>query len=134
MGSPKGVRPRLELSISVRVNYAIQLATHIGQTGRSRFEFADIVPTIDDRGHKLIEFDFLNTGERAHHIVLSAELYSAGGGLVGKFQKRRGLFYPGTSGRQQFDLGAIPTGSYTVLLLADGGSGEVFAAQFALKY
>ncbi len=136
VGSPKRPqpRPRLELTLNVRVNYAIQFATHIGQTGTSRIEFAQLAPTIDDRGHKELEFDFLNTGERAHRLVLSVELYAASGKLVGKFQQRRGLLYPGTSARQRFDLGSIPAGSYTALLLADGGGGEIFAGQFPLKY
>jgi hypothetical protein len=110
---------------------AIQLVTHVGDTGGAAISFSNVRVVADSSGSKLL-FDTENTGTRARRLVLSVDLYSPDGRLVGRFSNSRGLVYPGCSIRQSFAIGELAKGEYRVLVVADAGPDDLFAGNFTL--
>jgi hypothetical protein len=125
---------RVQVGLSILTRYGTQVATNIGQSGSSKIAFDSLSATTDPDGAHGLRFDFINTGERAHRFVMSLELYNEAGELVKKASQARGLLYPGTAARQAFEVGAIPPGAYTAVLVADAGGDQVFGGQFKITY
>ena len=82
----------------------------------------------------MLDLTVVDTGERGYRPVLWVEVYDATGVLRAKGKQSRGLLYPGTSLRQHYDLGALPSGTYKALVFADTGVEPVFAAQFTVVF
>ena len=61
-------------------------------------------------------------------------MYDSAGVLRAKGKQVRGLLYPGTSLRQHYDLGTLPSGTYKALIFADTGVEPVFASQITLVF
>jgi len=122
------------VGIGAVVRYAVQLATHLPTTGTRKVAFANQVLTKDSTGHRVLELDVENTGERAYRPNLWIELYDAAGVLRGRREQQRGLLYPGTSLKQRFVFDALPAGSYKAIVFADSGDDAVFAAQYKLNF
>ena len=95
---------------------------------------AHLTQATQGAGKRALRFDFVNTGERANRYVMSLELNNEAGELVRKASQTRGLLYPGSGARQQFDLGVVPRGAYTAVLVADGGGDQIFGGQFKVAY
>lgn len=135
-GSVESRRPnaRVQIGLSVATRYGTQIATDIGQSGISKLAFDSLGVTTNEDGKRGLRFDFINTGERAHRFTMSLELYNDAGELIKKATQTRGLLYPGTAARQTFDVGTIPHGAYTAVLVADGGGDQVFGGQFKVTY
>lgn len=131
--SSTGAR-QVRIGMDTKIRYATQIATHIGSTGLSSIAFDSVRASIDADGTKRVSFDFLNTGERAHRLTISLSLYNEAGELVKSVQDTRGLLYPGSAGRQLFNLGAVPRGVYRALIVADGGGSEIFGGQYTLRF
>ena len=74
-----------------------------------------------------------NDGTSGYRPVLWMEVYDETGALVARKQQDRGLLYPGTSLKQRFDLGKLPSGAYKVVLFADTGDDAVYAVPYRLK-
>ncbi len=123
-----------QVGIGAVVRYAVQLATHLPKTGSRKVAFANQVLTTDSTGHRVVEMDVQNTGERAYRPNLWVELYDAAGVLRGRREQQRGLLYPGTSLKQRFVFDALPAGSYKAVVFADSGDDAVFAAQYKLIF
>lgn len=121
------------LTIRTRIRHAIQVATHIGGTGRADLAFES--PGLEHGEDGGVEFSVVveNRGSTGYRPNVSAAVFDADGNEVRTAEEARGLLYPGTSLRQRFSLGSLPSGTYTVLLLADAGADEVFGAQYALE-
>lgn len=130
------VAPRREIRVGLRttIRYGTQLVTNIGTSGTSAVRFDSIKATVNPRGQKGVSFDFANTGERGHRLAISLQLYSASGQLVKTVEQKRGLLLPGTSARQQFDLGMLPSGTYKALIVADAGGDEMFGGEYTLRF
>jgi hypothetical protein len=137
-GSIESRRPpknaRVDFGLSVSTRYGTQVATNIGATGLSKVAFDSLTATTNADGARGLRFDFINTGERANRFVMSLELYDDSGELIKKASQHRGLLYPGSAARQMFDVGSIPSGSYTAVLVADGGGDRVFGGQFKVAF
>jgi hypothetical protein len=136
-GSPNSHRPqnaRVDFGLSVTTRYGTQIATNIGTSGVSKLAFDSLEATTAPTGDHGLRFDFINTGERAHRFIMSLELYNEAGELVKKATQARGLLYPGTAARQNFDVGSLPHGAYTAVLVADAGGDQVFGGQFKVSY
>ena len=114
--------------------YGTQVATDIGTSGTRQACLRQPHGDEAQDGKRGLRFDFINTGERANRFLMSLELYNAAGELVKKASQQRGLLYPGTAARQLFDVGPVPAGAYTAVLVADGGGDQVFGGQFKVKY
>jgi len=122
------------IGISSAMRYAIQVATHIAATGNRAVRFDDVNAVKNSDGTGAINLDVVNTGERGYRPTLWIEVYDATGVLRAKGKQVRGLLYPGTSLRQHYDLGMLPSGSYKALIFADTGVEPVFASQFTLVF
>ena len=75
-----------------------------------------------------------NDSEKGYRPRVWVELYDATGSLRVRAKQQRGLLYPGTSIKQIFGLGKLPSGSYKALVFADTGDEPVFAAEYKLSF
>jgi hypothetical protein len=138
--------------IATNIRYAVQIATHIGDTGEPTLAFGtphlsrralgvEFTPDgLPDEGQTADEevlapeytlaLDITHDGTRACRPALRLEVYRADGTLVYSATAQRGLLYPGTSVRQVFDLATLSPDDYTFLLLADVGSDKVQGTRF----
>jgi hypothetical protein len=131
---PRAPSAKPTVGLSVTTRYGTQIATDIGRSGVAKLAFDSLTATSTPDGNHGLRFDFINTGERAQRLTMSLELYNEAGDLVKKASQVRGLLYPGTAARQTFDVGAVPAGAYTAVLVADGGGDQVFGGQFKIAY
>lgn len=120
---------RNEIAISTVLRYAVQIVSHAGTSDRS-FRILDPKVTTNDDGTSTLQFDLHNDGRRGTTVRVRAELYDDSATKRGQFDQARGLLYPGTSVRQQFALGKLPSGRYKVLVTLDAGDDALFAGQF----
>ena len=111
--------------------YAIQVVTHIGDSGEPTINIADRKLQKDESGYSLI-MDIENVGQRWVRPVISAELYSEGGILIGSFDSGRYRIYPSTSVRANISLGKPSPGLYKLLVLIEGDD-NIWGAQYSLK-
>jgi hypothetical protein len=122
------------VAVGAVMRYAIQLATHIQNSGTRTVKFTSPAATKSADGLAVLDVDMLNTGERGYRPTLWVELYDDKGVLRGKAKQSRGLLYPGTSLHQHFDLGKLASGTYKAVIFADTGEESVFATQYTISY
>lgn len=127
--SSRASRQRGEIGLQTRVRHGVQVVTHSGDAA-TRVEFAN--PRVVAGAARSLEYDLINTGERAFRPDMRVEFHDEQGRLVHQVEATRGLLYPGTSLRQQIPLAEIPSGTYQVLVLTDAGGESIFAAQYKL--
>ncbi len=125
---------RASLGISMRIRYAVQVATHVGDAATAKLEFASVRSLVDSTGHPMLELEVRNPGQRGLRPLMTIELYNAAGEIVSRQQQQRGLLYPGDQLQQRFRFDGLAPGEYTALVLADAGSTEVFGVQLRLRY
>lgn len=116
------------------VRYAIQLVTHMGETGSREIRFADRALVLGEDGTRRLHVDVENTGERSLRPYLWVELHDSTGGRLGRFESDRKRLYPGTSVRYMIDLSGAPSGSYQALVVVDNGDEHVFGAEYGLEF
>jgi hypothetical protein len=135
LASPAGslAPERRGVAVQTTVRYAVQIVTHVGATGAPRVGFAGTASSAPD-GTRALSVDLTNVGDRAGRLQLTLELFAEDGRQIATLRQARGLVYPGTSIRQRFALGALPSGSYKALLVADAGGDAVFGAQYTLRF
>lgn len=126
-------RAKVEVGLGTVVRYAVQVATHIGESGSRSVKFTKAGVVAGDTS-SAIELDVNDTGERAYRPVLRVELYDAAGALRGQAKQARGLLYPGSSLRQHFDFGKLPAGTYKAVIFADTGEDTVYASQYTVRF
>jgi hypothetical protein len=131
-GTPSDGKPAVAIGAVMR--YAVQLATHIRNSGTRTVQFASAAAGKSPDGAAALDLDVTNTGERAFRPALWVEVYDAQGVLRGKAKQQRGLLYPGTSLHQHFDLGTLPSGTYKAVVFADTGEDSVIATQYTVNY
>jgi len=124
---------KVELGLGTVVRYAVQVATHIGESGTRSVKFTKAGVASGD-STSAIELDVSDVGERAYRPVLRVELYDADGALLAQKKQARGLLYPGSSLRQHFDFGKLPTGTYKAVIFADTGEDTVYASQYTVRF
>jgi hypothetical protein len=123
-----------QVGIGAVVRYAVQLATHLPTPGSRKVVFANQTQTTDSTGHRIVELDVQNIGERGYRPNMWVELYDDAGTLRGRREQQRGLLYPGTSLKQRFVFDELPAGSYKAVVFADTGDDAVFASQYKLRF
>jgi hypothetical protein len=122
------------VTVGAVMRYAVQLATHIRNTGTRTVQFASPGAAKGSDGSAALDLDMTDTGERGFRPTLWVEVYDAQGTLRAKAKQVRGLLYPGTSLHQHFDLGTLPAGTYKAVVFADTGEDAVFATQYTISY
>jgi hypothetical protein len=125
-------KPALALGAVMR--YAVQLATHIQNSGTRTVQFISPSAVKSASGAAALDVDMMDSGERGYRPTLWVEVYDAEGTLRAKAKQSRGLLYPGTSLHQHFDLGTLPSGTYKAVIFADTGEDSVYATQFTINY
>lgn len=119
------------LSVRTVVRFGVQVATHIREGAEHRLDIVGARVHADEEGRRL-SFSLVNEGTAAYRPVVAVELYDTAGAMVAAESVERGLVYPGTSALQEFDLSALPDGTYRALVVVDTGAPDVFGAQFDL--
>lgn len=125
---------RVQVGIEPRIRFGVQVATHVGSEANMRIAFDSVRALVDSGGQHVLQYDFVNTGERAARLLMSVELFTLDGRPLRKLEQQRGLLYPETSGRQRFQFGTLPAGEYRALVTADAGGDEVFGAQYTVRF
>lgn len=123
-----------QFAIGSIIRYGIQVATHLGNSGSRKIEFAKQRLVATPAGLDSLEFVVTNVGERGYRPLLWMEVYDDRGVVRQKLEQQRGLIYPGTSVKQAFAVGHLPHGNYKALVFADTGDDAVFAAQYKLHF
>ena len=123
-----------QVGIGAIVRYAVQLATHLPSPGSRKVAFANQTLGADSTGHRVVELDVQNIGDRGYRPSMWVELYDSTGTLRSRREQQRGLLYPGTSLKQRFVFDTLPAGSYKAVVFADTGDDAVFAAQYKLEF
>jgi hypothetical protein len=123
-----------QVGLGAVVRYAVQLATHLPSSGSRKVAFQNQSQRTDSTGHRIVEVEVENIGERGYRPSMWVELYNEAGALLVRREQQRGLLYPGTSLRQRFDFDALPAGTYKAVVFADTGDDAVFATQYNLKF
>lgn len=120
------------LGIQQVFRYAIQVITHIGDTGIKKIQFIGTRLLKLEGKKQILELDVENTGERMIRATLWTELYSLEGQYMGKFEGGILRIYPGTSVRFKVDLTSVPKSNYKALVVVDCGGESVFGANINL--
>ena len=123
-----------QVGIGTIIRYAVQVATHIGGTGKRAVSFEKPTATHTTTGAAALDLDVISSGDRAVRPKLSVELYDMQGNVRARGKQERGLLYPGTGLRQHFDFGTLPAGTYKAVVYADTGDEKVLAQQFTITY
>lgn len=121
------------LGISQIMRYAVQIVTHIGDSGSLRLKFLQ-TELLQDKDQKAFHADVENTGERWVRPYASLELYDQKGELAGRFEGERLRIFPGTSVRFNFDVSRIPAGRYQALFVLDNKDSHVFGVRYTLDF
>lgn len=125
-----------EPSLGVRsvLRYAVQLVTHIGDTGAEDFRVAAMLLEARDADHLgLLHVELENIGERLLRAELRFELFDGEGRAAGVFLSGKKRLYPTTSGRFTVDLSTVPARRYQVLMLVRMASGSVYASEYQIE-
>jgi hypothetical protein len=123
----------VSLGITQGVRYAVQIITHIQDTGTRQINFLN-TEVLKKEGKKFLQVDVENTGERWLKPVLYVEIYNNKGEYVGKFEGGKWRIYPGTSVRYRVDLTHIPPGEYKALILVDNLDEHVFGTESTFNF
>jgi hypothetical protein len=123
-----------QVGLGAVVRYAVQLATHLPSPGSRKVAFLNQIQGTDSTGHRVMEVEVENIGDRGYRPSMWVELYNDAGALLGRREQQRGLLYPGTSLRQRFEFDALPAGTYKAVVFADTGDDAVFATQYKLQF
>lgn len=125
---------KAQIALGTVIRYAIQVATHITNTGARVVQFSGTAASHAADGAAAIDLDVVDAGERGYRPVLWVEVYDADGSFKATAKQSRGLLFPGTSLHQRFDLGKLAPGTYKVVIYADTGEDSVYAAQFKVVF
>jgi hypothetical protein len=112
-------------TITPKIRFAVQVVTHIGQTGECRLAFAN--PSVKAGA---VAVDVTGEGTRACRPALKLEVYTSNGALQHTTTLRGSYLYPATSSRQTFSVASLPPDTYSFLVLADVGADKLQGARF----
>jgi hypothetical protein len=121
-----------QIGVQTVLRYGIQIVTDVGETGTWDIRFQD-KRLVENNGHKVLEMDVENIGERWLSPYLSVELYKADGTQAYRFEGQQLRIYPGCSVRHRVDLVDVREGKYKVLVLLDNKDEHIFGAQYELQ-
>jgi hypothetical protein len=130
-GAPK--EKKLSLGITQIMRYAVQVVTHIGDTGTRKVKFIQ-TKILKEKDARILQVDVQNDGERLLHPQLWTELYAPDGTSMGRFEGEQYRVYPGTSKRFRIDISKLPAGTYKALVVADCGENDLIGIQYTLKF
>jgi hypothetical protein len=130
---PGALKKDANLGITQVMRYAVQIVTHIGDTGSRKLNFLG-TELLQEKGQKTFQVDVENAGERWLRTFSRLEVYNLKGELEGKYEGERLRTYPGTSVRFKFDVSHVAEGRYKALVVLDNKDSYVFGAQYTLDF
>ena len=124
-----------QMGLKTTMRYGTQIVTDVAGTGRMELAF-DKVRAVASHGDvgAVLSLDVTNTGDRGARPRMTLELYDGAGKLVSKVKQQRGLLFPGTSLRQDFQVGALRPGKYKAVVVADAGGDDLFGGQYDVTF
>lgn len=125
---------RIQASVRTRFRYGVSVVTNLGDRGESGLSFENpqfVRP--EDGAATHLQVSLQNTGERLLNPTVQLELFDAGGTQVDRFEAQAERIFPGTSVRQDFELGSLSPGEYTAVVIADAGGEDVFGTRYTLN-
>lgn len=131
-----GLRASSQSGIGIHqvMEYAIQIVTHIGDTGVRDISIvgSQLSETADGLSFQV---DIENIGERWVRPVVYLEVYDEVGDFVGRFESQnvRWRIYPGASVRYPIALTVLQPGKYPAMLYIDNLDEHVWAAQVTIE-
>ena len=125
---------RAQVGLQTAVRYGVQIASHFAGEATRDARFTNASASKTKSGKAALRFDFINTGELAYRPQFTIQLIDANGKQVLERKASRGLVYPGSSIRQQFDLPANVRGAHRLVVLADTGGNDLVGAQFSVSF
>lgn len=129
--SVAAVKDQVTMGVRQVLRYAVQVVTHVGDTGTRQLKFAQVkLGTGAEKRQLLVDAE--NTGERWLRGTLWIEIYKPDGSLLGRFDADRKRMYPGTSVRYGVDLASVAAATYKALIVIDCGGDDVFGASINL--
>lgn len=121
-----------QMGLAQVLRYAIQIATHIAETGERAIEFKDIQLTTGPDSSKALEFSIISTGTLWMRPSVYVELFDATGASRGRLAGKEFRLYPSTCVRQSLGMPQLPRGEYKALIVVDAGGKDAFGAEFKL--
>ncbi|MBE0558177.1 MAG: hypothetical protein IH628_13170 [Proteobacteria bacterium] len=110
----------------------MQIASHVAGTGRKEVRFLGVRVQTETDGSRQLIVDVQNVGDLWFRPSFSAEIFDGSGNSMAVLKGSTFRMYPETSVRQRIDLGTLPRGKYTVVLILDAGGEDVFGAEYTL--
>ena len=126
------LKNRVSYGITQVMRYAIQIITHIEDSGSRQINFLN-TQLQKENENKILQVDVENTGERWLRPVLFVELYDEEGRHIGKFEGGKWRIFPGTSVRFNVDLSGVQAGKYKAMIVVDNLDEYVFGAEYSLE-
>jgi hypothetical protein len=131
-GAP-GPTTQRGVGLTATVRYGVQVVTHLPKEGTRRVAITSGKLSPDSGRGPVLDLEIQNTGERATKFEVTTELYDSEGTVRARRQQSRGLTYPGSSLRHRVELGRLPSGQYTAVVVLDAGDGNLTGAQYTLR-
>lgn len=122
----------VQLGIRTVLRYGIQVATHLGGSGKRELNILDRQVSQEGEDY-ILALDLENTGERWLRPAVRAEIYDEEGMLLAKKEGGQYRIYPGTSVRATLNLGVLSPGKYKILVVMDNGDQYIWGAQYSLN-
>jgi len=125
---------RVQTSVRTQFRYGVSVVTNLGDSGESQMSFDNPKferPQGGAAAH--LQISLKNTGEQLLNPNLSLELYDKSGAQVDRLEAQAERIFPGTSVRQDFELGSLSPGEYTAVVIADAGGEDVFGTRYTLN-
>lgn len=131
----EGSKPTKQPAVGILqvMRYAVQVITHIQETGTKEIKFLNASISTES-GQRLLYVDILNTGERLVRPQVYVEIFDSDGKTLGRFQGERYRLYPTTSRRFSIDISSVPPGTYRSVVIADCGDDDIFGITYTLTF
>ncbi|MFZ5429423.1 MAG: hypothetical protein ACOZDD_04255 [Bacteroidota bacterium] len=133
LGVPDPGKVQQGISINTVLRYAIQIITHIEDTGERNLEFAEMKLSGDPDARNL-EVNIKNTGESGLRPNLVLELFNDQGLSQGFFRTDPKRLYPGTSAKFLIPVPGITSGNYSGVLIADCENDYLFGTNVSIEF
>jgi len=114
------------------IRYAVQIVTHVGDTGEVSVRVAGANLVSIEQG-TVLYIDLENVGERWVRPETWADVYDDRGTHVGRFESIPMRIYPGCSVRHSIEMPGVSSGKYQALVVFDNGADHVWGAQYTLE-
>lgn len=128
----QGKENEATLGIATAIRFGIQISTDVGNSGERNLRVLE-KSLIKKEGKSHLQLDIENPGEHLMIPTISVELFDSKGASIGHFDGGHPRIYPACSIRSQVDLGDVPSGKYTAMVLLDNGDEHVMGAQYVLE-